>query len=423
MKKPSAKPSAPPETAFIPMNLRAEPPSLAQNMNVERVWSAISAAETGFTRDLFCLYRDVLSYNSHLQTEFAKRKIAVLGDKRTIMAVDEKDPSSQESAGAVQQMLDGCPTLKAGLVHLLDAALWPVSVLEKIFAPATVGGRRYILARLVPVPHWLLDYTSGAMRIHDVDAATGTIQSTTHEVDPERYIVHRGHLLTSPDTWGGPMRSLLFWWLLATMTREWWARFLDRYGSPFLVGKYPKNDDKSRRVLQQAFSLSVRLGGLVVSDETKVEIMQAAQSQSGDAYEKFLTVCNREISKLILGQTLSAEAQATGMNSGVSTMQEGVRQDIRGWDCESLADTLRLQLFEQYLRINDLAVPPPTLTWGSKSPAELKALGDLLASFKNAGVRLTDAGIQSLSKDVGLPLERDPGSPAGAFTMPGVGAL
>ena len=46
-------------------------------------------------------------------------------------------------------------------------------------------------------------------------------------------------LLTSvPDNWGGPMRSIIFWWLLGHMGRDWWARYLDKYGSPFVVGKY-----------------------------------------------------------------------------------------------------------------------------------------------------------------------------------------
>jgi hypothetical protein len=82
------------------------------------------------------------------------------------------------------------------------------------------------------------------------------------------------------------MRSILFWWLLATMDREWWARFLDRYGSPFLLGTYPRGDADSRSVMERAFALAVKLGGLVVSADTKVELSQAAATASRPAAQR-----------------------------------------------------------------------------------------------------------------------------------------
>ena len=203
------------------------------------------------------------------------------------------------------------------------------------------------------------------------------------------------------------MRSILFWWLLGNMSREWWGRFLDRYGSPFIVAKYPKGDDASRNTLKNALALSVKLGGLVVTDECMVELVQSASSTSGDAYDKFLTICQREKSKLILGQTISSEAQATGLGSSVATIHESVRQDIREWDSTSLGDTLRIQLFAQFIQINGLVATTPTLTWGSVSPAELKTKADLLVSLKQAGLRLTDDAVAILSEQIGYALERD----------------
>jgi phage gp29-like protein len=250
-----------------------------------------------------------------------------------------------------------------------------------------------------------------------VDPVSGTILPTSREPSPDRYIIHRGHLLSTPDNWGGPMRSILYWWLLGTMSRDWWARFLDRYGSPFIVGHYPSGDDKSRNVLKSAFSFATKLGGLVVTDKTRVEIIQAASASTGDAYEKFITICNREKSKLILGQTLSADAQPTGLGSGLSTLQEGVRQDIRMWDAATLADTLRLQLFDQYMEINGLYGMTPTLTWGSVSTAELKGKADMLVSLKAAGYRLTDDELGILSEEIGMSLERDPSAATGGGGM------
>lgn len=387
-------------------SLRSEPPSIADNLDVSRVFSTTRAAEAGDTRPLFTLYRDIIVSDSHMQTEISKRKLAVLGDSLTVNPWDKTRDADIEATEAVENEIHACPSWMTACIHLLDATLWPVAVVEKVFAP--VEGGKYRIKALVPVPHYLLDFTTGEMRISDVDPATGTILSTSQPVDPNRYIVHRGHMLTTPDTWGGPMRSILFWWLLGTMSRDWWARFLDRYGAPFLVGRYPKGDHTSRNVLKDAFRVAVRLGGLVVNEDTKVELIQAASAQTGDAYEKFLTICQREKSKLILGQTLSAEAQATGMNSGTSNMQEGVRQDIRSWDSTCLADTMRVQCFGQYLFINGFAGATPKAGWGSISDPELKAKADVLWRLKLAGLTPTEDGLKDISRQLSIPLERIP---------------
>ena len=397
-------------TRFDPRSAIA---ALAHTLTVDRVQGIFRAAESGNPAELFALYRDILLAHSHLQGRFADRKRAVLGDTLSVQPFDKKAAADVAAKDALWPITNHPDWLRA-CNHLLDAALWPVALVEKVFCKSTRPGVRYDIWRLVPVPHDLLDFSQGVLRIKLTDAEgrpTGQLQ----EVDAERYIVHRGHLLTTPDHWGGPMRSLVMWWLLGTMDREWWARFLDRYGGPFVVGKYDKNDDESRAVLQAAFALATKLGGLVITKETDVEIKQAAASDSGQAYEKFHEICNREISKLIIGQTLSSDAQSTGLGSGVANAQDGVRQDIRQFDAKLLGATLTTQLAAQFLTINGLKGAPPLFTWGTVSPAELKAMADMMTSLKSAGLQVAEEGIEMLSERFGMPLERVAPPPAPEF--------
>ena len=88
----------------------------------------------------------------------------------------------------------------------------------------------------------------------------------------------------------------------------------------------------TRQKLEIAMSLASRLFGVVVSRQTEVELLQAAASQSGDAFEKFHTVCNREKSKLVLCRILSSAAESTGLGSGVAKGHQEVRDDIRQID-------------------------------------------------------------------------------------------
>ncbi len=388
-----------------------EPPSVAPYLDVDRVARIFAMAEGGATEELFTLYRDMMISDSHSQSEWAKRKLAVIGKATSVLPYNEEDAADVAAADFIRGQVEGCRNWLFGNGHLLDGTLYPVAVAEKVFQ-ATGSG--FALREIVPVPHRLLDFTSGSLRIREVDAR-GYVTSSTVAPDPARYIVHRGHLLSAPDHFGGPMRSIVLWWLLSVMDRGWWARFLERFGAPFLVGKYDQADDASRRILERAFDFATKIGGLVISRDTEVELKQAASSDSGDGYERFLTICQREKSKLIIGQTLSAEAQSTGMNSGQSSAHEAVRDDIREFDAMMLSGALRMQLFAQLLEINGLPGRPPTITFGGESPKEATQTGDLLESLAKAGLRVSDKGLPTISKRIGMPVERAPAAPAPAL--------
>ena len=400
-----------PTSRITVINARNEPSAIASNMDIDRVNAVIVSAQAGNMTPMMTLYRDILLSDSHIQGEFNKRKLAVLGDQLSIQPFNDKSKDDKKAADLVTDSIGGLKGWIMACSHLLDGSLWPVSILEKVFTLSNKPGLTYDVKELVPVPHRLIDFSDGTLRIFDVDEESGMVKLSSHVPDPERYIVHRGHLLSYPDCFGGPMRSLVFWWLFSAMDRTWWARYLDRYGSPFLVGKYDQNDDPSRVILERAFSYAVKIGGLVVSKDTQVEIQNAASSGSGDAYEKFLAICQREKSKLILGQTLSAEAQATGMNSGQAVGHEKVRQDYRVFDGLMLGATLREQLFEQLIRINGLSGMVPSATWGAESVEDIKALTSLLSGFNAAGLEVDDTAISILSKRCGFDLRRKEKSP------------
>ena len=211
--------------------------------------------------------------------------------------------------------------------------------------------------------------------------------------------------MPAPDNWGGAMRSILFWWLLRTMSRQWWADLLERFGVPFLKGKY--SDEKGRATLERAFRLAVRLGAIVVSKNTEVEVVQAANSDASNSHERFITICNQEISKLIVGQTLSSNASPTGeLGGGTANLQGEVRDDIRKADAKSLAATLRSQLFEQLLAINGRPGRAPKILFGSESTREQSATLSLIGKLHEAGLEPDDDALNTLSERLGFGIRR-----------------
>ena len=353
---------------------RRELPSLVRYLSADRLMGIVDQAQNGDTRELFALYRDVISNDNQVRSEFMKRKIAVLGDPVTVIPFKKNDPADVAASDLCDDVIDNA-TFADAQSWLMNATLFPVAVVEKVFAPLPGGG--FALKALVPVHYQLLDYSQGAMRIFDVDD-TGTPLHTSHEVTPERYIVHRCDLMPVPDNWGGAMRSILFWWLLRTMSRQWWADLLERFGVPFLKGKY--SDEKGRATLERAFRLAVRLGAIVVSKNTEVEIVQAANGDSSNSHERFITICNQEISKLIVGQTLSSNASPINGHTGRA----------------------------------------PKILFGSESAREQTATLTVIGKLHEAGLEPDDDALNTLSERIGFGIRRAaiPQSPMLPFSAP-----
>jgi len=394
----------PTKTKYV-LRGRQQAPSLAQTMDVDAIHGILRAAESGDCIRLFALYRDVISSYSHLQSEFSKRKLAVLADPISLLPVNAKDLVQIALAKAVEAHLVDRPNWIDFLSHNLESVLYPVSLSERLYCASAKPGWRYEIAQLKPVPAIHLAWPEGELSIRATDDL-GNFTGSFETPDLRQHIVHRAHLLSSvPDWWGGPFRAVLFWWFFATADRDWWARFLDRFGAPFLEGRYNSGDERGRYELQDAFSAATRLFGIVVSDEAEVKMHQANTSQGGDAFEQFAQFANREISKLVLGQTSSADVQQAGLNGGgQGKAQEGVRDDIRRFDATRLAHTIRTQVLVPLWQLNGWDIPIPAVTFGAISDDQTEITADLLTSLSAAGLELTEDGLNTVSERLGVGL-------------------
>jgi len=388
---------------------RNEPQSTLSTLTAERVHAAIISAELGDTRELFAIYRDVLVSDTHIQSVIETRFLAVIGDDPMIAPANKEKADDVIAAEAIKGAVDRLPDFLGLCQDLLWGNVWPLAMVERVYQPSNEPGLRFDWGDISIVPDYLFRWTEGRLQIEGLDPQTRKPNGAFSRPDPARYITHKGHFIGTklPDNWGGPMRAITWWFLLKVMDREWWVRFLDRFGTPFPVAKFEKTDDRSRQILERAFRLSSRIGGLVVSKGTEVELIQASTS-TAEAHEKFFQRCNDEISRRVLGQTLSSTASPTGLGSGASDLQGQVRSDIAGFDKQKLAQTVRQQFFKPWLRINGFTGEAPKLTFGGEEPEENSTTAEVLSKLKTAGLRLADKSLGALSMRIGLEIERDP---------------
>lgn len=396
--------------SYEPMSFATLNRISANNMAV-----ALMSAESGNTSDLFTIYRDNILTWSHLQAEFSKRKLVVLNQPISIIPWDQNDPSDVAAAEACLDIFSDVPDLLTTLSHLLDSALFPVSVAEKVY---DVVNGRHVLSKLVKVPHHLLDFTTGSLKIRSTDEK-GQFKNSLLDPDPSSYVIHRAHLLSTPDKLGGPMRAIIYWWLFATQSRDWWMRFLQRYGIPIMIGKYPHGADDQRKLLLRAMSTLNRALGLAITRDTSLEFAKI-DNMSGDVFVSVQEFANKEISKIVLGQTLSSDSESTGLNSGNANLHNDVRNDLSLFDRVSLAQTIRDQIVAQFHLANGLPGNVPRVRLGpAVDPSELLTL---LKAMREAGLKPSPSAVPMLSQQFGFEVEFD-SSPSAAPAVAAFTAL
>ena len=278
-------------------------------------------------------------------------------------------------------------------------------------APATEGVRGALAAGKVANPGDVytidLQRWEPLLKLWPIDEAGRIVYDVTRAsyLDPARHIVHRGHLLDLRDNWGGPLRAILTWWLLRNLGREWFAQGMERYGAPFAVGYTDANDPAAIALLEKAFAVSRKIGGLVLGEESRVELQQAMVQGMAEGYGAFHDRCNDAISKHITG--LDRAAKAKGLNAGDNQMHQTVREDYRVFDQKLLAATVIRQIVTPFRELNGLR-GQIKITWGGLSDTDAKTFADLLVSMTQAGFQPTDDAIATVNERTGLAWQRAP---------------
>ena len=132
---------------------------------------------------------------------------------------------------------------------------------------------------------------------------------------------------------------------------KFWVVFTEKYGIPHLIGKHPRGATKEETDnLADLLEEMIQDAIAVIPDDSSVEIQEANKSSSAEIFEKLIDKMNSEISKAILGQTLTTEIGATGSYAASNTHM-AVRQDIIDADKKLVEKTIN-QLIQWIYEIN-----------------------------------------------------------------------
>lgn len=404
------------------VNASAFPVSPADGITIDRLSSILAAAEQGDCDELLALYGNIVSRDADFLAGGLQRK-APRVTRRLNAKAPAKKPSAQQiiQRDRVRAALKQIKNKTGAIAHLMDSHTgWPVTFGEKIIRQAPAGsGRYYEITELREVPFWRItsradeNGPAGTLKIKLLNP-DGTLSGKTELPTPAKYITHRGHLNRSfPDCWGGPLRAVVFWWYFANWARQASARHLEKTNLPTWVAKYPKSDTAAKRELQRAFARAVNTSALIIPEDARLDAIDTLKKDSVQAFIDFMALCQRQILKIVAGQTSTVESQPQGLGSNQSTVQADALDTIGDFDGALLKETLEEQLYRAILELGyGTAADMPEVSWGEdEEAASVKA--DQLELLNRSGIEVDDAGFSVLSELFGLPLRRkSTGAPA-----------
>lgn len=314
----------------------------AEGLTPWRLAAIHKAAAAGDPRSWLELAEDIEERDAHYLSVLGTRRRQVAQLPITVEAASD-DAAHAEHAAFLRDWLDG-GVLDEALFDMLDAIGKGYSVCEitwsstvKRVVPERIEWRR---------PEWF--------HFDEIDGETLRLQelTTREELSPVKFIIHRHKAKSGLTIRSGLARVASWSWMYKSFTAKDWAIFTQNYGAPIRVGRYDRNASEADiAILRQAVRNIAGDCAAIIPKGMEIEFVALKDaSKSGDLYEKRADWLDRQVSKLVLGQTTTTDAVSGG--HAVSQEHRLVQEDIERADAKVLATTLRRQLVPNIIAFN-----------------------------------------------------------------------
>lgn len=189
-------------------------------------------------------------------------------------------------------------------------------------------------------------------------------------------------------------------WMFKAYDERDWAIFTQTYGQPLRVGKWgPGASEADKDTLFRAVSEIAGDCAAIIPDSMVIDFIESKNvGASTDHYERRADWLDKQISKAVLGQTATTDAETGGLGSGKEHRE--VQEDIETADACALSAIINRDLVRPFV---DLEYGPqqnyPVLTIARPEPEDIAGLTDALVKVVPLGLRV---GTKGLYKRLGI---------------------
>ena len=280
-------------------------------------------------------YREILS-DSHVGGCVRRRKAAIKGLEWRIT------PTGNEKTDEILTALFDRLPLSHIISQILDATLFGYQALEVMWE--SENGLLLPTAIVGKPQEWFVFDEENQLMLRTKDNRNG-------DLVPEKKFLLATQQADFLNPYGRADLAMCFW--AATFKKggfKFWLEFMEKYGSPWLVGKHPRQA-QIHEIDELLDSMEKMLGTAVaaIPEDSSIDLKESAsKGASSQVFDDFLRYCKSEIAIALLGQNQTTEAEA---NRASATAGLEVTRDIRNDDA-SLVESVFNQLLNWICELN-----------------------------------------------------------------------
>lgn len=320
--------------------------------------------------------------------------LGVLGTrKRSVSQIDitvtpgGDDARSQEIAKRIEDWLDR-DELTDEIFNILDAVGKGFSFTEIVWD--TSSGQWQPGQLTYRDPRWF--------RFDRVDLTTPVrLDENGQDVplEPFKFIFARIGAKSGLPLRSGLARVAAWAWMFKAYTQRDWAIFTQTYGQPLRVGKFGHGASETDR--NTLFNAVANIAGdcaAIIPDSMKIDFVEATNvSSSTDLYRERADWLDKQMSKAVLGQTSTTDAEVGGLGSGKEHRE--VQEDIERADAKALAAILNRDLIRAWVDLEWGPQPAyPKLVIARPEQEDLSLLADSVDKLVARGLRVSSSEIR-----------------------------
>ncbi|CCN69773.1 DUF935 domain-containing protein [Vibrio nigripulchritudo] len=357
----------------------------SSGLNPPKLARIMREAEQGNIKAQSELAEDMEEKDAHIQSELGKRRMALQGVPWLIKPPRNATAQEQKDVDLLTELLEDVTWLEDAIFDMSDATLKTFSNLELEWEYGE--GIHYIQDVYHRPPSWF--------KIHPDDRNQIRLRDGSHEgaqLQAFGWISHRAKAKSGYLSRRGLVRVLAWPFLFKNYSVRDLAEFLEIYGLPIRLGRYPEGatEPEKMTLMRAVMSIGHNAGGIIPKG-MDIDFQQAASGQS-EPFMDMIAWCEKSQSKAILGGTLTSQADGKSSTNALGNVHNEVREEIRNFDLKRIAATLTRDVIYPLYALNGKSYRSPRrvprFEFDVTEAEDLKHLSESLPGLVQIGMRI-----------------------------------
>ncbi|BBT16237.1 Mu-like prophage FluMu protein gp29 [Metapseudomonas otitidis] len=356
----------------------------SRGLTPSRLAAILDAAEHGDIVAQCELYEDMEEKDGHIFAEMSKRRRAVAQLDWDIVPPDNATAKEKEAAATLFKLMQGLDDFEDVLFDTTDAIGKGFSCQEFDGWQRTDGS--WLPKAIIHRPQSWFQVPRGQRQEIRL---RGPVKG--EPLRPLTWITHVHKAKSGYLERSALFRVLVWPYLFKNYSVGDLAEFLEIYGIPMRVGKYPTGaTEKEKLTLLRALAALGHNAAGIIPIGMELEFLNAAQGDPA-AFQLMMDWCERTQSKAILGGTLTSQADGKTSTNALGNVHNEVRKDLRDGDAKLVAKTLSRDLVFPIAQLNGLVdswARCPRLVFDTQEAEDLAAYATALPPLVKLGFKI-----------------------------------